>query len=110
MHPILAALLLVAVSIPAAAQNDWQSRKDRANAATSASSITNNGGRFDAQAEAERAQRQQQVQQQPLVFSGCDRGACYDTTGGVWHRSGADFLNGPNGRTCFRSGNFWNCN
>lgn len=25
----------------------WQARKDRENAATSASSITNNGGRFD---------------------------------------------------------------
>lgn len=47
LHHTLAALALAAAWIPATAQNDWQSRKDRENAATSASSITRNGGRWD---------------------------------------------------------------
>ena len=107
---MVSALVLAAVAFSAAAQNDWQSRKNRENAATSASSITNNGGAWDARAEAEREAIARQQRAQRLQFTGCDQGACYDTQGGIWSRSGPDFLNGPNGRTCFRSGTVWNCN
>lgn len=107
---LIAAFALAAAAFSAAAQNDWQSRKNRENAATSASSITNNGGTWDAKAEAEREAIARQQRAQRLQFTGCDQGACYDTQGGIWHKSGADVLNGPNGRTCFRSGSVWNCN
>ncbi|MGD9773469.1 DUF4124 domain-containing protein [Diaphorobacter sp.] len=40
----------------------------------------------------------------------CSGGFCYDDAGQAYHRNGPDFLTGPNGRTCHRSGSFWNCN
>ncbi|CAN7452981.1 hypothetical protein LJR066_002852 [Acidovorax sp. LjRoot66] len=111
----LAALVLAAACIPATAQNDWQSRKDRENAATSAGSITRNGGRFDANAEAARAQerrnaaRQLEAQQSaPSMITHCNGGACYDNMGGVYHRQG-DNLTGPQGQVCTRQGPNWRC-
>lgn len=46
----------------------------------------------------------------PTVITNCTDGFCYDNTGGVYHRSGSDFMTGPNGRTCHRAGSIWNCN
>ena len=45
----------------------------------------------------------------PRTITNCNGGFCYDDVGGVYHRNGPDFLVGPNGRTCNRSGSFWNC-
>jgi len=102
------ALVVMAVTATAAtAQNDWQSRKNRENAATSSSSISSNGGRWDAKAEAE---REAIARQRAFAFTHCDNSYCYDNGGGVWHRNGPDYLHGPNGRACSRSGSFWNCN
>ncbi len=105
----LLAIVLALASITASAQSDWQARKDRENAATSAGSITNNRGQWDAQAQAER-ERQSRQSQPALVFTSCDSGFCYDNQGGVWHKNGPNYLNGPNGRTCNLSGGFWSCN
>jgi hypothetical protein len=43
-------------------------------------------------------------------ITNCNSGFCYDDRGGVYHRSGTDFMTGPNGRTCHRAGTMWNCN
>ena len=43
-------------------------------------------------------------------ITNCNGGFCYDDAGDVYHRNGPDFMTGPNGRTCHRSGSFWNCN
>lgn len=43
-------------------------------------------------------------------ITNCNSGFCYDDRGGVYHRSGTDFMTGPNGRTCHRAGAMWNCN
>ncbi len=111
LNHCLAALALATLCIPAAAQNDWQSRKDRENAATSASSITRNGGRFDSNAESARQQEaQRRAAQQPASsITHCDPGFCYDNKGGVYHKSGTEFLIAPNGKTCSRSGPSWVC-
>ena len=45
-----------------------------------------------------------------INITNCNSGFCYDDRGGVYHRSGADFMTGPNGRTCHRAGAMWNCN
>jgi len=100
--------------LPAGQQpkDDWQARKDRENARTSASSITNNKGRFDTKAEAERKEeaRMRAAQQPPSIITHCDPGFCYDNKGGVYHKAGPDVMTGPNGRTCTRAGPSWNCN
>lgn len=112
---IIAIACLGLAALSAGAQDDWQSRKNRENAATSASSITRNGGRFDANAEAARAQerrnaaRQMQAQQPaPSTITRCNGGACYDNMGGVYHRQG-DNLTGPQGQVCTRQGPNWRC-
>lgn len=88
----------------------WQERKDQQNAATSAASITRNGSRFDANAEAQRREEaRRRAAQQPPSITHCDPGFCYDDKGGVYHKAGPDFMTGPNGRTCSRAGNMWNC-
>lgn len=94
--------------------NDWQKRNELRNAEVSARSITNNGGRWDAAAQAERArQRREEARRNPptpTIITNCNQGFCYDEHGGVYHRNGPDFMTGPNGRTCNRAGNMWNCN
>lgn len=97
--------------------NDWQSRKDRENARTSASSITRNGGRWDEEAAARRredarhrAQANRPHSPPPTNFTNCAGGFCTDNQGGTYHRQGRDFMTGPNGQTCHRAGNMWNCN
>lgn len=111
LHHTLAALALAAACIPATAQNDWQSRKDRENAATSASSITRNGGRWDEKAEAERKEEtRRRLAQQPLTgFTHCDPSFCYGNNGQPYTRSGPDVLVSPQGKTCHRSGSTWVC-
>lgn len=46
----------------------------------------------------------------PTSITNCHGGFCYDNTGGVYHRSGNDFLTGPSGRSCHRAGTNWICN
>ena len=94
------------------AGNSWQEANERRNARVSSSSITNNGGAWDARAEAQRKEeaRLKARQAPPTIFTHCDTGFCYDNKGGVYHRVGADFMTGPNGRACHRAGNMWNCN
>lgn len=93
----------------------WQDRKNRENAATSAASITRNGGRFDEKAEAERKEEARRKAQMapppppPTNITRCDQGFCYDNQGSVYHRNGQDFLIAPNGKTCHRAGSNWNC-
>ncbi|MFN7155240.1 MAG: DUF4124 domain-containing protein [Acidovorax sp.] len=95
----------------------WQERKNRENAATSAKSITNNGGQWDAEAQARRAAERREAARKeeaanppPAIITNCNTGFCYDNQGGVYHKSGQNFMTGPNGRTCHRAGNSWNCN
>jgi hypothetical protein len=111
MNHYLAALALAIACAPAIAQNDWQSRKDRENAATSAASITRNGGRWDEKAEAERrAEAHRRAAARPLTgFTHCDQGYCYGDNGKVYARSGNDVLVSPDGGTCHRSGSSWYC-
>lgn len=94
------------------AGNSWQETNERRNAHVSSSSITNNGGAWDARAEAQRKEeaRLKARQAPPTTFTHCDAGFCYDNKGGVYHRVGTDFMTGPNGRACHRAGNMWNCN
>lgn len=115
--PPLQAPRPVAGAQPLQQAEGWQERKNRENAATSASSITRNGGRFDERAEAERkeeARRKAQMAPPPPMvpptnITRCDQGFCYDNQGGVYHRNGDNFMTGPNGKACHRAGNFWNC-
>lgn len=93
--------------------NDWQARKDRENSRTSASSIMNNGGRWDANAQAERAakHREELLKREPepipqpeeFVVKGCNAKGCVDTRGGTY--TGGAFLRRNDGRQCSRAGN-----
>lgn len=57
------------------------------------------------------ARRAALEQQKPVgtIITNCQGGFCYDDVGGVYHKNGPDFMTGPGGKTCHRSGNFWNC-
>ncbi len=46
----------------------------------------------------------------PRHITHCAPGFCYDSQGGVYHQNGPNALSGPNGRTCHRAGQLWNCN
>jgi hypothetical protein len=93
----------------------WQQRKDRENAATSASSIKKNGGQWDAQAEAERAKaraeaaRRQQAVQTTSPITNCNGSVCYDAAGGIYNRNGA-FMYRTDGRVCTLQGSLAVCN
>lgn len=97
--------------------NDWAQRKALENAATSARSITNNGGKWDGAAQAARAREREEESRRraaqapkPTNITNCGGGFCHDNQGGVYHRVGPDFMTGPNGQACHRAGDFWNCN
>lgn len=92
-------------------QETWQERKDRENAATSAASISRNGGRWDEKAEAERrALARQRAAAQPLTgFTHCDQAFCFGNDGQAYARNGDNLLIAPDGRTCNRSGSTWFC-
>lgn len=93
--------------------NDWQLRKDRENAATSARSITSDGGRWDTNAQAERAakhreemrKRGPEPQPEPEEFrvKSCNANGCIDTRGGTY--TGGAIMRRNDGRQCSRSGN-----
>jgi hypothetical protein len=93
--------------------NDWQSRKDRENAATSARSITNAGGRWDANTQAERSaknreemrKRGPEPEPEPDEFrvKSCNANGCIDTRGGTY--TGGMIMRRHDGRRCSRSGN-----
>lgn len=91
--------------------NDWQKRNELRNAEVSASSIMNNGGKWDAQAEAQRKEeaKRRAAAAPPTSFIRCDPGFCLDNKGDVYHRAGPDFMTGPNGRVCHRTGTMWHC-
>lgn len=65
--------------------------------------------RATAEAAEGEARHRAKVRTSPTSFTSCSKGFCYDNTGGVYHRNG-NFMTGPNGRTCHRAGNIWNCN
>jgi hypothetical protein len=95
---------------------DWQARKDRENARTAASSITNNGGRWDESGAIRRYEARREAGIHPPVrprtqpqITHCDAGFCYDNQGATYHRNGPDFLTAPGGKTCHRAGAVWNC-
>ena len=92
--------------------NDWAARKALENAATSASSVANNGSRWDQAAEAQRLQEKREAARRrgPTGFTHCDPGFCYDNQGRAYHKAGPDIMVGPGGSTCSRAGNTWNCN
>lgn len=46
----------------------------------------------------------------PTHLTNCNGGFCYDNQGDTYHKNGADFMSGPNGKSCHRSGDMWNCN
>jgi hypothetical protein len=50
------------------------------------------------------------VAPRPTSITNCNGGFCHDNTGGVYHRSGSDFMTGPGGRPCHRAGANWICN
>lgn len=93
--------------------NDWQMRKDRDNAATSASSITKDGGRWDEAAAAQRRAENRRAAAlrppPPTNITNCNGGFCQDNQGGTYNRVSRDLMIGPNGRTCNRAGSTWNC-
>lgn len=104
------------------AHKGYAERMAERNAQVSAGSITNNGGRWDQAAEAQRmkqrhmddqrdeARRQVEAASSPRIITNCNGSACFDDQGGVYNRSGPDFMVSPSGRTCHRAGNMWNCN
>jgi len=47
---------------------------------------------------------------QPTTFTNCGGGFCTDNFGGTYHQVSQDFMTGPNGQACHRSGTVWNCN
>ena len=46
----------------------------------------------------------------PTTFTNCGGGFCTDNFGGTYHQVSQDFMTGPNGQACHRSGTVWNCN
>lgn len=95
--------------------NDWQKRKDLENAGTSARSITKDGGRWDQNAEAERARarREEALRRQaanpPSMITNCNGGFCYDANGNVYNRNG-NFLNRTDGQVCTMQAGYAHCN
>jgi cytochrome c553 len=110
LNIFLAAAALTIASIPAIAQNDWQSRKDRENAATSAGSITRNGGRWDsaAQADRARARAQQSGPRFSAHLTNCGGGFCHDEYGNSYSVSGQTLIR-QDGMACSYSGNLVDC-
>lgn len=112
--------------------NDWAARKALENASTSASSITNNGGKWDAAAQAERARARQEenrkrwaeeeqraqaeaaARPRPTAITSCVSYTCYDNAGGSYNRATGDknLMIGPGGQKCRRiePGQQWQCN
>ncbi|MBO9679564.1 MAG: DUF4124 domain-containing protein [Acidovorax sp.] len=98
--------------------NDWARRKELENAATSAGSITNNGGRWDRAAEAQRARerleavRAEQQRRATSPYTStlmCNKGTCTDTEGNSYTSNGG-FMNRSDGRVCTATGSMVNCN
>lgn len=97
--------------------NDWQKRNELRNAEVSATSIMNNGGKWDRRAEAERARERREAALRnpptppsPTNITRCSGGFCYDNLGNQYHPAGQNFMTGPNGKACHRNGDFWHCN
>ena len=111
--------------------NDWATRKALENAATSAGSITNNGGKWDRAAEAERSRvRQEEARRRaaeeeraraaaapkpkPTAITRCYGYNCHDDQGGTYNRATGDsnLMIGPDGKQCRRiyPSQDWQCN
>ncbi len=111
--------------------NDWAARKALENSATSARSITNNGGKWDSNAEAERArarheenlkrmaEENQRAQLEaatrirPTAITNCFGYQCRDNMGGSYNRATGDknLMIGPEGQRCtwFEPSRQWQC-
>jgi membrane protein involved in colicin uptake len=125
-------------NMPAAAPRDpgadWAARKTRENAATSAGSITNNGGQWDRAAEAERdrvrqeearkrsealareqarAQAEADAMPKPTRITSCIGYNCWDDKGNSYSRATGSqkIMTGPNGQQCQLIGSTkqWQC-
>ena len=101
--PAILAILCTGVS----AQNDWQSRKDRENAATGASSITRNGGKWDERAERDRRYRQTAPRFTAHLTS-CGPASCSDEFGNTYSPSGSVLIR-QDGYSCIRIGALVEC-
>lgn len=114
------------------AAGGWAERKARENAATSAGSITNDGGRWDREAQEQRAREMQErnrlraeaearaqaeaeahKRQNPTRLQSCLGDTCRDNQGGTYNRSASDrnLLIGNDGQRCRRSdpSQSWRC-
>jgi len=109
--------------------NDWAARKARENAATAAGSITNNGGKWDRAAEAQREQdrrdearrralaaaEEERRNPKPATMSYCHGMNCTDAAGNQYSQIPGmpNQMNRSDGKTCIRAPgntNNWNCN
>ncbi|MEJ5148950.1 DUF4124 domain-containing protein [Comamonas sp. MYb396] len=45
----------------------------------------------------------------PTEITSCNGWTCTDNQGGTYHQVNKDYMTGPNGKACHRSGAFWNC-
>jgi putative hemolysin len=106
MRKIFATLLVAVVSIPAIAQSDGQSRKDRGNATDLSVNITNSGGQTEAK---RRENAQRGVAASSDAITHCDRDSCFDDKGGVYRKTGTGTITSPNGRICKQAGLEWVC-
>lgn len=89
------------------ASNDWQIRNDERSRRVEESSVTEQARRAKELRAQERAERPRPPPRPSMVT--CSGGFCNDDVGGVYNRSG-NFMTGPNGQTCTRAGNMWQCN
>lgn len=97
------------------AGGDWAARKAQENAATSAGSISNNGGGWDRAAEAERDRvRQEEARRRPVppVLSQCSDAYCTDSAGNTYYKTPGTSgqMTRSDGKTCYLTGSVWNCN
>lgn len=97
------------------AGGDWATRKAQENAATSAGSISKNGGTWDRAAEAERDRaRQEEARRRPVppVLSQCFGDHCTDNAGNTYYKTPGmpGHMTRSDGKTCIKNGTAWNCN
>ena len=94
----------------------WAERNERRNREVSRSSITNNGGKWDQKAEAERklaakkhADHVRQNDNSPRNITSCDSGGCWDDRGDRYNGSGPTLFR-SDGKICNQVGTMLSCN
>ena len=95
--------------VPGYAGTDWQARKDRDNARTSAGSITNNGSRRDNTRPRRRAALPDEPEPASPEITRCSGQYCYDSAGQNYHSIGNGQIRSLDGTTCFLSGGRYVC-